>query len=243
MSDNPALEACAILTPVLDSLGVRYALMGGAACAALGSGRATRDIDLCIVANSQYDADTLSRRLRSLPQFTEVDEDNVGVLTPAIQLSDNTVVPIEIFDSSAWPERPQYQYVESESVQRVLSNGTTVSLFSAPWQLREKIAAAQQRGQPGSLKGTTDISDIRFLCSIIPSDQRQQGLLELADPEYIRAFEGFLQRPDVDDGLRQELSQIISVANIELLPGPSGTGQGGSGGSSDGGGGYTHDEL
>ncbi|KAL6303296.1 hypothetical protein BKA93DRAFT_347012 [Sparassis latifolia] len=219
--------------------------MGGAACAALGSGRATRDIDLCIVANSQYDADRLSQHLRTLPQFTEVDEDGVGVLTPAIRLVDNTVVPIEIFDSSTWPERPQYQYVESDSIDRVLSNGTTVSLFSAPWQLREKIAAAQQRGQPGSLKATTDIADIRFLCSIIPSDQRQQGLLEFADPQYVDAFQGFLQRPDVDDGLRQQLSEIVSVVDIELLPGPSGTGGGPSGSSdgSHGGGGYPHDEL
>ncbi|TEB26803.1 hypothetical protein FA13DRAFT_1712974 [Coprinellus micaceus] len=189
-------------------LGIQYAVLGGAASAALGSTRATTDIDLVMVPKGKTMAYELSNMLLKTPGFGQVMEH--GMPLPAVKLG-STLVPIEIFDAPSWPQRPQYQLVGKETRQVKLKDGTTVSIFNAAWQLREKIATAHQRGRPGTPKAASDMQDIRFLASQIPAASYGKGLLAFGAGEYKDAFKAILTRPDMPKELAAALKKIIKA--------------------------------
>jgi len=205
---NPGLQALSVVGPALQKLGIQYAVLGGAAAAALGSTRATTDIDLVMVPKGNVYAYELSETLKKLPGWTTVKEH--GQDTPAVVLG-QTTVPVEIFDAPTWVSRPQYGLVGKESTTVKLADGTPVSVFNAQWQLREKIATAHQRGKVGTAKASTDIADVRFLASIIPAAQYQKGLLVFGPGEYKDALAGLLKRPDVPKDLAANLVKIIKA--------------------------------
>jgi hypothetical protein len=205
---NPGLQALSVLAPALQKLGIQYAVLGGAASAALGSTRATTDIDLVMVPKGKTMAYELSNMLLKTPGFGQVMEH--GMPLPAVKLG-STLVPIEIFDAPSWPQRPQYQLVGKETRQVKLKDGTTVSIFNAAWQLREKIATAHQRGRPGTPKAASDMQDIRFLASQIPAASYGKGLLAFGAGEYKDAFKAILTRPDMPKELAAALKKIIKA--------------------------------
>ncbi|KAH6902024.1 hypothetical protein BKA70DRAFT_1196690 [Coprinopsis sp. MPI-PUGE-AT-0042] len=205
---NPGLQALSVLSPTLQKLGVQYAVLGGAASAALGSDRVTNDIDVVVVPKGQLDAYTLSNQLLTQPGWSTVTEH--GVPIPAIKVG-STLVPVEIFDPPSWPQRPQYNGVTTDATVVTLSDGVKVSVFNAAWQLKEKIATFHQRGKVGTPKAASDLQDIRFLASKIPAGDYQKGLLLLGPGEHKDAFQAILKRPDMPKDLAAALAKIVKA--------------------------------
>ncbi|KAH6902026.1 hypothetical protein BKA70DRAFT_678599 [Coprinopsis sp. MPI-PUGE-AT-0042] len=205
---NPALQALSVLSSTMQKLGIQYAVLGGAASAALGSARVTNDVDIVVVPKGQLDAYTLSNQLLTTPGWESVTEH--GVPIPAIKVG-STLVPVEIFDAPSWPQRPQYKGVTTDATVVTLAGGVKVSVFNAAWQLREKIATFHQRGHAGTPKGASDLQDIRFLASKIPAGDYQKGILAFGHGEHKVAFEAILKRPDMPKDVAEALKKIVKV--------------------------------
>jgi len=213
MSQNPPDRehvngAAKELGAILDSLKVPYALMGGSACSALGSVRATNDIDLCItpvkIDGKEYDSYDLQNYLiKNYPdKIVGVDEEGVGVLIPQIKYQ-GAKLTVDIFDSHTWRDRPQYDLSKST---RTKADG--ISIFSPSWLLREKIATLADRNM-NPPKKISDRFDITFLMDRVPKDQYHKAELNLATSQYHRdKFNTVMKDADL---LRQEVKDRLKV--------------------------------
>jgi hypothetical protein len=202
----PQLElAVATVGRSLDSLGIDYALMGGAAVCltAPDPTRATEDVDLVIqVDNRAITADLLTERLlHTFPSdFGPIDQ--YGHIIPGYKLrlpqGAIKLVELEIFDYGSWPDRPQYNLQGAARVTKTVA-GYPVKVFSPEWLTREKILSQYQRR---GIKHEIDVQDVARLmryCSISKPELNFDG-----DDTLPTALARILEeRPRLRSGLRR----------------------------------------
>ncbi|EEP82174.1 hypothetical protein UREG_07039 [Uncinocarpus reesii 1704] len=174
MLDQPHLRTVvSALAQKLDSLGIDYALMGGAAVCLLAPNpnRKTEDVDLVIhVDQRMITADQLTQRLlEGFPNdFGPVSQFGHTIPAFKLQLPGGVVhlVELEVFDYQSWPQRPQYN-IPTASRTTINIDGQAVKVFGPEWLLREKILSQYQR--QGSAKERVDVRDISNLIPLAVS--------------------------------------------------------------------------
>ncbi|PWY88212.1 hypothetical protein BO70DRAFT_177611 [Aspergillus heteromorphus CBS 117.55] len=191
-----------ILAQRLDTLGIDYAIMGGAAVCLIANDptRMTEDVDLVVhVDHRRITADLLTSLLiRSYPDdFAPITQ--YGHTIPGYKLKllggASRLVELEVFDYQSWPQRPQYD-IPAATRTTVAVSGQQVKTFSAEWIFREKVLSQYQR--QGSRKEETDIRD---LFSMVPFLSPGKVELDFNHDQSLKdALRYLLQkRPDLED--------------------------------------------
>ncbi|KAL5519487.1 hypothetical protein ACEPAH_1170 [Sanghuangporus vaninii] len=163
---------------------IDYVVLGGAACIALGSYRATEDVDIVVNTEGQDIQSKIQALQASAGQRFTISTDRFGA--PLYKLDG---VEVEIFDPSQWPLRPQYgEFLKEQG--RVFVGGCYV--VSPPLLLREKLATVAERR---SAKTQSDKIDIEFL--LLYCKEHGHTLdLRGSDPICIDARKGLLHVAD-----------------------------------------------
>ncbi|EJD04955.1 uncharacterized protein FOMMEDRAFT_81035 [Fomitiporia mediterranea MF3/22] len=138
--------------------GIRYAILGGAACMALGSTRATQDVDI-VVATGPESGQDIDSKIRTLVGLSggrfSAHTDQYGI--PHFRLDG---IEVEIFDPTVWPHRPQYrQFLSNNGSIYIGDKDEGYVVVAPPLLLREKlITFGERKNRPSS-----DLQDIQFL--------------------------------------------------------------------------------
>ncbi|KAL5494722.1 hypothetical protein ACEPAI_183 [Sanghuangporus weigelae] len=177
-------KALRSLHAVCTAARVDYVVLGGAACIALGSERATQDVDIVVKTEGQDIQSKIQALQASAGQCFTTSTDRFGV--PLYKLNG---VEVEIFDPSQWPLRPQYgEFLKDQG--RVFVGGCYV--VSPPLLLREKLATIADRRGAKFESDKIDIDFLLFYC-------KEHGLtldLRGSDPICIDARKGLLHVAD-----------------------------------------------
>ncbi|CAG8303500.1 unnamed protein product [Penicillium salamii] len=189
LSDKELRTVVSVLAQKLDSLGIDYAIMGGAAICLLrpSHARKTEDVDLVLhVDHRMIDAEALTALLiTTFPsEFEGVSQ--FGHMIPAFKL--------------ARPGETAQLNLETATRTTRNINGQAVKIFSAEWILREKILSQYQR--QGSEKERMDFRD---LIRMIPLAEPNTPELDFNEnPEMRGALANLLQK-------RPELAQTLKT--------------------------------
>lgn len=140
-----------------EKAGIAYAVLGGAACVALGSTRATEDVDLVLRSNKGEDIDKALQTLAKTDAGFKIGHGSFGEPTFTLDGTE-----IEAFDPKSWPNRPQYTefLTPNGHVVQNVGGGAHVSVVAPPLLLREKLVTHEERK---GAKSVSDSFDIGFL--------------------------------------------------------------------------------
>ncbi|KAG6916220.1 hypothetical protein DXG01_007803 [Tephrocybe rancida] len=153
-------KAVGDLGTACDSLKISYVLLGGTACAALGSPRTTQDIDM--VAHSASAPGTEVDLLeKALGGRLVMKVDQYGC--PEVTMDG---IEVDIFDPQVWPQRPQYMTFIGAPYEVVTpQTKQKVHVPHPKLLLKEKEQSYEDR--KNSSKGPNDKADVAFLTGYI----------------------------------------------------------------------------
>ncbi|KAJ2933255.1 hypothetical protein H1R20_g3840, partial [Candolleomyces eurysporus] len=213
------LQDCARrINTIFAQRGVAFALMGGAGCCLLldyyqvTTNRATTDLDMLMVPDKAQtptlDAERLSKLLQKEHQdliVTSIQEITLYE-TPALQVYREPdprpiIVDLEIFDSQAWPGRPQYDLTDPDNntVSIPVGDGVEVLVMSPRWIVREKILTAY--GRKGGMKERSDLEDVEALLPLL-----NDHALVFEKQDDIDALKYVLKKdPELEPDLRKKI--------------------------------------
>jgi len=158
-SSSPSYwKAVADLGAACEKLGISYVLLGGTACAALGSPRTTKDIDMIAYKSGGGEVKALLEELKG--RLVE-KVDKYGC-------PEHTMdgIEVDIFDPENWPERPQYKtFLSQPYTAKLPLTGSSIKIPQPTALLAEKKQSSQDRA--GNQKGDNDKADVEFLTGYI----------------------------------------------------------------------------
>ncbi|KAG6839437.1 hypothetical protein C0991_002560 [Blastosporella zonata] len=138
-----------------DAQKVSWVLLGGTACASLGSPRTTQDID--IVAHSSSSPGTEVDLLKkALPGRLVEKVDQYGC--PEMKMDG---IEVDIFDPTMWPQRKYMDFVNNPFQVKAPGTSQIVNVPHPSALLEEKMKAAEERAN--NKKGANDKIDVAFL--------------------------------------------------------------------------------
>ncbi|KAG5720175.1 hypothetical protein E4T56_gene3257 [Termitomyces sp. T112] len=150
-SSSQFWQAIGDLAAACEAHNIKYVITGGAAVAALGGSRTTKDVDL-LVKDAFASIDVLKMKLPGRfvadEYCTEISMDGIGV---------------DMFDLESWPDRKdRYQkYLAHPFSVRAPRTGAMISVLQPSMLLEDKLKSAEDR--KGTAKGPNDLADVEFL--------------------------------------------------------------------------------